>query len=222
MRPPLSAFDVAALWLGRAVLTVLGGVLLQQTVLRLIRRVVHFPAPPFISVFLDSSLRKALQPPEEVLTRAGLGPGMTVLELGPGPGAFTIEAARRVGPAGRVIAVDVQPQMLERLRAKAMRFGVDNVEVHQADAYHLPAADGSVDVVYTVTVLPEIPDRARALAEVRRVLKPGGLFSDSELLLDPDWPRRRTVRGWCEAAGFRLTSENGGLLEYTLNFVRPA
>jgi ubiquinone/menaquinone biosynthesis C-methylase UbiE len=69
-----------------------------------------------------------------------------------------------------------------------------------------------------VTVLAEIPDRARALAELRRVLKPGGTLSVSELLLDPDCPRRQTEIRWCEAAGFRLTSAYGGLLEHTASF----
>ncbi len=96
----LSPFDTVALWIGRTVLGFLAWLVFVQTVVRLVRRYVHFPAPPIVPVFLDSPLRKALQPPEEVLERAGVRPGMVVLELGSGPGTFTIEAARHTLPAG--------------------------------------------------------------------------------------------------------------------------
>jgi ubiquinone/menaquinone biosynthesis C-methylase UbiE len=71
-------------------------------------------------------------------------------------------------------------------------------------------------------VLAEIPDRQRALAELRRVLRPGGSLSVSELVTDPDYPRAGTVVGWCAQAGFRLAARYGGLLGYTLNFCREA
>ncbi len=69
-----------------------------------------------------------------------------------------------------------------------------------------------------VTVLAEIPDRPRALVELRRVLKPGGILSVSELITDPYYLRRPTVIRWCEAAGFRLVASQGGILWYTVSF----
>ncbi|MHB1416219.1 MAG: class I SAM-dependent methyltransferase [Chloroflexota bacterium] len=212
--------DALALWIGRVVLAFLSWLLFTQTVVRLVRRYLHFPVPPFVGVLLDSPVRRALQPPEELITRAGVRPGQTVLEVGPGPGTFTVEAARRVLPDGKVIAVDIQPQMLARLRAKAARLGVSNLEVYEADAYHLPVPDASVDLVYMVTVLAEIPDRPRALAEIRRVLKPSGTLSVSEFVLDPDYPRRSTVTRWAEDAGFTFRSAVDSRLWYTANF-RP-
>jgi len=203
---------------GRTLLALVGAVLLLEVLGRLRSRFLHYPAPHTTARFLDSLLRRALQPPAEVIAAAGIHPGMTVLELGPGPGTYTIEAARAALPGGRVIAVDIQAEMVEFLRRKAERFGVANIETHVADAYHLPVADESVDLVYMVTVLAEIPDRQRALAEVRRVLKPGGALAVSEFLPDPDYPLRITVRRWAEAAGFVSEGEQGNWLWYVLTF----
>lgn len=185
------------------------------------RRFLRFPTPAFVGALLDSPFRRALQPPEEVLAPLGIAPGMTVLELGPGPGTYTIEAARQASPGGRVIAADAQAGMLARLSHKVRRLGITNVELRLADAYHLPLPDQSVDVAFMVTVLAEVPDRERALAEVRRVLRPGGLLGVSEFLPDPDYPRRATVRRWATAVGFQPEREAGGCLWYVLTFRKP-
>jgi ubiquinone/menaquinone biosynthesis C-methylase UbiE len=153
-----------------------------------------------------------------VLDRLGIRPGETVLELGPGPGAFTIDAARRLGPEGRLIAVDIQPAMIEQVERRVREAGLTNVETHVASAYELPIEDEGVDRAFLVTVLPEIPDPVRGLREVRRVLKPGGILSSTEEFLDPDYPRRTTTIAWAEAAGFELTESHGAWLLYTLNF----
>lgn len=97
---PLRALDAAAHWLGRLLTAFLLWLIFVQTVVRLVRRYWHFPVPHFVAAFLSSPIRKAVQPPEEVVERSGIGHGMTALELGPGPGTFTLEAARRVGPQG--------------------------------------------------------------------------------------------------------------------------
>jgi len=206
---------------GRLLRVLLLWVLFIQVVMRIIRRYRHFPAPPFISALLDSPLRRAANPPREQVDRAGIQPGMTVLELGPGPGAFTGEIARRVGPEGRVIAVDISAEMLQKLRTKLDTEAVSNVDLHQADAYNLPLGDHTVDVAVLVSVLPEIPDVQRALAELRRVLKPEGILSLSEWIVDPDYPRRSTETGWAERAGFQPVESRGNFFWYTLNF-RPA
>jgi len=191
---------------------------LWQVLLRLVRRWVHFPAPAFISVFLNSRFRRALQPPADVVGWMDIRPGMQVLELGPGPGAFTVEAARRAGPQGTVHAVDIQADMLERLQETLAKAGVQNVSLHLSSAYALPVPDQSIDRLFMVTVLSEIPDKPRALAEFRRVLKPGGLLAVGEFLPDPDFPRPVTVRRWCEAAGFRFVARYGTLLHYLMTF----
>jgi ubiquinone/menaquinone biosynthesis C-methylase UbiE len=189
-----------------------------QVIVRLVRRWFKFPAPAFISVFLNSRFRRAQQPPAEVVGWLDIQPGMQVLELGPGPGTFTVEAARRAGPQGVVHAVDIQADMLERLQRTLEQAGVGNVSLHLASAYALPVPDASIDRLFMVAVLAEIPDKPRALAEFRRVLKPDGLLGVGELLLDPDFPRPATVRRWCEEAGYTFVARYGTLLHYLTLF----
>ena len=178
------------------------------------------PCPASLSWLVDLPIRRRYMRP--VLDRVGLQPGETVLELGPGPGAFTIDAARRLGPDGTLIAVDIQPEMIAQVEERVQQAGLTNVETHVASAYELPIEDVSVDRAFLVTVFPEIPDPVRGLREVYRVLKPGGVFSTTEEFLDPDYPRRQTTIAWAEAAGFALTERFGNVWVYTLNFRKPA
>lgn len=178
------------------------------------------PCPTSWSWIVDNPLRR--WDVRHALERAGLRAGETVLELGPGPGAFTVDAAQRVGPEGRLIAVDIQPGMIAQVNARVKAAGVTNVETHVASAFELPLPDASVDRAYLITVLPEIPDPVRALREVHRVLKPGGVVSMTEEFLDPDYPRRATTGAWAAAAGFEPDARFGSWWSYTLNFRKPA
>lgn len=176
------------------------------------------PCPTSWSWIVDNPLRR--WDVRHALDRAGLRPGETVLELGPGPGAFTVDAAQRVGPEGRLIAVDIQPGMIAQVKERVKVAGLTNVETYVASAYELPLADASVDRAFLITVLPEIPDPVRALREIHRVLKPGGIISTTEEFLDPDYPRRATTIAWGNAAGFELVERYGNWWNYTLNFRR--
>ncbi len=178
------------------------------------------PCPSSLGWLVDNPLRRRYMRP--VLERVGLRPGETALELGPGPGTFTVEAARQLGPAGRLVAVDIQPKMIARVEQKVREAGLTNVETHVASAYELPVPDATVDRAFLVTVLAEIPDPVRALHEIRRVLKPGGQLSVTEEFADPDYPRRITTVSWAEAAGFYLEACHGSFWVYTLNFRKPA
>jgi ubiquinone/menaquinone biosynthesis C-methylase UbiE len=178
------------------------------------------PCPAALSCIVNNPIRRRYMRP--VLDRVGIRPGERVLELGPGPGAFTVEAARRVGSGGRLVAVDIQPEMIAQVEKRVQEAGLTNVETHVASAYDLPLDDASIDRVFLVTVLPEIPDRQRALVELRRVLKPGGELSITEEFLDPDYPLARTTAAWVAEAGFELAERYGNWWIYTLNFRRPA
>ncbi len=178
------------------------------------------PCPASLDWLVDNPIRSRYMRP--ILDRVGIQPGERILELGPGPGAFTVEAAQRVRPEGRLIAVDIQPKVIAQVEERVREVGLTNVETHVADAYHLPLDDASVDRAFLVTVLPEIPDQSRALAELRRVLKLGGLLSITEEFTDPDYPFTfETVRR-VEAAGFSLERRFGNFWVYTLNFRRDA
>ncbi len=174
------------------------------------------PCPASLSWLVDLPIRRRYMRP--VLDRVGIRPGETVLELGPGPGVFTVDAARRLGDRGKLIAVDIQPSMIAQVKEKVRQAGLDNVETHVASAYELPVEDACIDRAFLVTVLAEIPDPVRGLREIHRVLKPGGLFSTTEEFLDPDYPRRKTTIAWAKEAGFDLIARYGNAWVYTLNF----
>ncbi len=142
----------------------------------------------------------------------------TVLELGPGPGYFSVEVARRLGPEGRLVCVDIQPEMIGALRRRLPRAGLTNASPMVGDALGLPLADRSLDCAFLVTVLGEVPDRPKALAELHRVLKPGGILSITEALPDPDYQFPDVVRDLCRASGFRLLEHHGRFLGFTMNF----
>lgn len=116
------------------------------------------------------------------LALAGVQPGQTVLDVGSGPGADALAAGRRVGPAGRVIGVDMTEAMLARARQAAAEEGLDNVEFRQGDAELLPVEDSSVDWVISNCVVNLVPDKNRVFSEIHRVLRPGGRFSITDLV----------------------------------------
>jgi SAM-dependent methyltransferase len=124
--------------------------------------------------------------------------GATVVDIGCGAGMDLLLAARAVGPMGRAIGVDMTEDMAERARAGAAAAGLDHVEVRIGDALDLPVESRSVDVVISNGVLNLTPDKARAYAEVFRVLKPGGafLYADIVVAAELDESIRRDIDLW--------------------------
>ena len=119
---------------------------------------------------------------------ASLSPGETVVDLGSGAGFDCFLAAERVGSAGRVIGVDMTPEMVERARANASKGGFANVEFRLGEIEALPVPDAVVDAVISNCVLNLSGDRPRVLAEVMRVLKPGGRVMISDLVSEREVP----------------------------------
>lgn len=157
---------------------------------------------------------------QTTLDRLGLQPGQRVLEVGPGPGRLLIPAAQRVLPAGKVVGLDVQPGMIERLKARAERAGVSNLTTILGDATQPNTPPESFDVIYLCTVLGEIPDREAALRQCHAALKPGGLLSITEIFPDPHYQSRATVQQLAETTGFRLKEIHGPWYFFTANFVK--
>jgi SAM-dependent methyltransferase len=118
----------------------------------------------------------------------GLRPGETVLDLGSGPGLDALLAAKAVGPAGRVIGVDMTPAMLERARRNVESAGLKHVEFRQGRLEALPVADASVDAVTSNCVINLVPDKAAVFREIARVLRPGGRLVVSDIVLDGRLP----------------------------------
>jgi SAM-dependent methyltransferase len=128
-----------------------------------------------------------------------LAPGETVVDLGSGPGLDALLAARQVGTTGRVIGVDMTPEMLERARATAEKAGVSNVDFRQGRLERLPVETASVDAVTSNCVINLVPDKAAVFAEIARVLKPGGRVVVSDIVLDRALPEAvaNDVFAWC-------------------------
>jgi ubiquinone/menaquinone biosynthesis C-methylase UbiE len=153
---------------------------------------------------------------------ADLHEGETVLDLGSGAGADVLISARRVGPSGKAIGLDMTDEMLDLARANAARDGVENAEFVKGYIEELPLADSSVDVVISNCVINLAADKRKVLAEAARVLRPGGRFAVSDVIADPDMdPATRAdmaaytgcIAGALTAADFRSALSEAGLTD---------
>ena len=147
---------------------------------------------------------------------ADLQPGEAVLDLGCGGGLDCFLAAKAVGPSGRVIGVDMTPEMVERARASAAAGGYANVEFRLGEIEALPVEDGSVDALMSNCVINLVPDKARAFGEAYRVLRPGGRMHVSDIVLEGQLPEavRESVEAYVGCvAGAATRSEYVGAIE---------
>ena len=175
--------------------------------------------PPAFAWLLLLPLRRLVISPSQLADRLALSPSDRVLEIGPGPGYFSVEVARRV-PAGHLDLLDVQAEMLELARRRLERARMMNTTLAAGDAAALPYPSAAFDVVFLVTVLGEIAQRERAVSEIARVLRPGGRLSITESGGDPDRLSPTELASLLEPHAFRRSGSVGGRRARTVTFVR--
>ena len=180
------------------------------------------PCPATLGWVLDVQLRELVLPTSRVLDCIGLQPGQRVLEVGPGTGYMSVPAARRLGETGRLVALELQPEMARRARERLAAAGVTNAEVRVGDVTAAPLEPQAYDVGFLVTVLGEIQNRDLAIARLRDALKPGGILSFTEIVADPHYQRYDDLLRRCLAAGMEPAGRWSWRLAYTANFRRPA
>jgi arsenite methyltransferase len=141
---------------------------------------------------------------------ADLREGETVLDLGSGAGADVLISARRVGPSGRAIGLDMTDEMLALARGNAVEAGVANAEFVKGYIEEIPLPDASVDVVISNCVINLAADKRRVIAETARVLRPGGRFAVSDVIADPDMDAatRADMAQWTGCIAGALTADD--------------
>lgn len=147
---------------------------------------------------------------------AGIREGETVVDLGCGGGLDVFLAARKVGPAGRAIGIDMTSEMLELARRNAIKAGHSHVEFYQASIDHLPLDDSTVDCIISNCVINLAPDKDAVFREMARVLKPGGRLAISDIALKQPLPREIendvTALVGCIAGAIMIDHYRQGLL----------
>lgn len=156
-----------------------------------------------------------------IIEHLDLQQGMSVVDVGCGPGRLTIPVARRVGSHGEVVAMDIQAGMLSITQEKARAANLTNIKFLEAGIGEKKLEHNKFDRVLLVTVLGEIQNREIALKDIFDSLKPGGILSVTEIILDPHFQRRGTVLRLAHAVGFREKKAFGSCIAFTLNFEKP-
>jgi ubiquinone/menaquinone biosynthesis C-methylase UbiE len=174
-----------------------------------------FPAKRADSLL--NPLRRLIQSPTRTVERMGLARTDKVLEIGCGPGYFSRAIAAAV-PDGSLMLFDLQVEMLDFARKRLSAF--KNTEFTQGDASSLPFPDASFDAVLLVLVLGEVPDRDRCIAEVARVLQPGGRVTFAESRRDSDFIPIEQLQALAEKHGLDLSERHGFGWEYTARFLK--
>lgn len=213
-------------WFGSMVAGLLSLWLIGQIILRIRRRSHPRPIPTRLAGIMRSPFRRRwFGQPEKIVEHAGVAPGMHVLEIGPGPGNFTLPLARRVasqGMQGSITCVEIQPQMINLLRQSLAKEQINNVEILQGDAQTLSLPPESFDLVFLATVIGEIPDVQVVFDHCRQVLKPGGVLAVIEQVCDPDFHMPGSVRKLAHKAGLQDCGSTGlPWWSYTARYCKP-
>lgn len=166
-------------------------------------------------------LRNIFLSPKRLIERLEIKHDSTVLEIGPGPGYFSVGVARFL-TGGKLVLADIQQEMLDHAKKRLTKRGLENVEYYRCDGTGFDLPDSTFDTIFMVTVLGEVADKEGYLRECFRMLKSGGILSISEQAGDPDKLSITEVRNLVEPIGFEFYKLYGKERNYTLNFKKPS
>ena len=155
----------------------------------------------------DSKLMSIIRNPYKLLKAAGLKPGLKALEMGCGPGAFTIAAAGIVGKDGFIYALDIHPLAIKRIREKIAKSGIENIKPVLSNASNTGLLDQEIDLVFMFGIPHVIGGLTNVLFEIYRVLKPGGILS-----FEKSRKSANKIIADIENKGFVFTEKKGRLL----------
>jgi len=171
------------------------------------------PAMSYLGAdWLERDERDSLEQPDKVLTTLNIAPGSTVADIGAGIGYYSLRLAKKVGPHGRVLATDIQPEMLSRLRDNMKKTGITNIEPILCTPTDAKLPEGQVDLALMVDVYHELANPEETMVQIHRALKPDGRLvlieyrgEDPTVPIKPEHKMTLAqVRTEIEPMGFRL------------------
>lgn len=166
-------------------------------------------------------IRNLVLSPEKLIKRMGINEKSIVLEIGPGPGFYSIKVAQKVS-AGRLYITDIQPEMLEIVRRRMYKRQITNVDFKIGDGVNLPYEDQIFDLVFLVTVLGEVANQDQYLKEIYRILRPEAILSISENFGDSDNLTLSATENLLKKNGFELVKAYGKGRTFTANFKKKS
>lgn len=182
-------------------------------------RRLHIPCPAWLhwAVELENPFAKGSQS-KVVISGLDVNAGMTILDIGCGPGRISIPLAKAVGEGGKIISVDIQPEMLNIVQRKADKDRVSNITFVNHSMGEGNLENYYADRAVLAAVLGEIPNRTVALEEIYNSLKPGGILAISETIFDPHYQSRKKLVSLTAPIGFAEVGFVGNQLAYTMYF----
>lgn len=183
---------------------------------------IEIPCPSWLAwmVEMDNPLSK-INRSAQIINHADIQAGMTVIDIGCGPGRVTIPLAHKVGQNGHVVALDVQQEMLNKVAQKAQAENLANIEYVQANLGENKLHPNTFDRALLVTVIGEIPHQKAALQEIFNILKPGGTLSVTEIIFDPHYQRLKSIQNLAKEIGFDEKNLFSDLFAYHLVLEKP-
>jgi ubiquinone/menaquinone biosynthesis C-methylase UbiE len=167
---------------------------------------------------LLNPLRKIIQSPKGLVKKIGIRPNHNVLELGPGPGFFSVEFARAI-PNGKLVLVDIQQEMLDMASERLRKNKITNVEFRIGNANELPIIDNSIDVAVLIGMFGEVPEPEKCLKEIGRILTADGILAITESKIgDPDYIKMPDLIELLKNNGFKNEKKFNEVFQYTIIF----